>query len=244
LFNSEKYVGKDIVALTDVLFEIISGATVPFFDDAESVRSLLVVTESAQLMMDLITDDAKNTSSQLISSAKLGEWKKKLVQLKVLDSEAQSMVHFAVKELVKTAESKSSSEDDCSREIYDRMAARRQNMLDTFDQALSWLETFVGYLADSRFGNDTFTVIRATIAYSQFLSWNALKNEKISLLRAAIGIFVACTSIPNLPEISWSSLFGAILNLNISEVLRSAFSSIFKAFSNLLFNTWNRSQLG
>jgi Na+-transporting NADH:ubiquinone oxidoreductase subunit NqrB len=213
--------------LTDILFEIISGATVPFFDDAESVRSLLVVTESAQLMMDLITDDAKNTSSQLINSAKLGEWKKKLVQWKVLDSEAQSMVHFAVKELVKTAESKSSSEGDCSGEIYDRMAARRQHMLHTFNQALSWLEMFVGYLAGSRSGIDTLTVIKATIASSQCLSWNGLKNEKTSLLRAAIDIFVACTSIPNLSEISWSSLFGAVLNLNISEV-RSAFSSIFK----------------
>ncbi|XP_046437877.1 uncharacterized protein LOC124188985 [Daphnia pulex] len=213
-----KYVGEDIVALTDVLFEIISVATVPFFDDAESVRSLLVVIEVAQLMMELITDDAKNTSSQLISSAKLGEWKKKLVQWKVLDSEAQSMVHFAVKELVKTAESKSSSEDDCSREIYDRMAVRRRNMLHAFNQALSWLEMFVGYLANSRFGIDTLTVIKATIASSQFLSCNGLKNEKTSLLRAAIDIFVACTSIPNnLSEISWSSFFDAILNLNISE---------------------------
>jgi hypothetical protein len=230
----------NIVALTDALFEIISRTTISFFDDAESVRSLVDVIEAVQLMIYLTNDDLvqPNSNSQVISSAKLGEWKKKLVQWKVIDREAASVVHLAAKELVEAAESRSSSGDDCSRKIYERIAARRRDMLHTFDQALSWLETFVGYLADSRSGIDTLTVIEATIASSQFLSWNKLKNGKTSLTQVVTDISTACNLIPNPVEISWNSYFGAILHLNTSEV-SSTFRINVKASSilyKLIFN--------
>jgi hypothetical protein len=211
----------------DLLFEIISGAPVSFYDDTHSVRSLLDVIEATQMMMDLIADDFKNRQSEVISPAKLGEWKKKLVQWKVIDREAASAIHLAVKELFEDVESRSSSGDDCSRKIYEHIAARRRNMLHTFDQALSWLETFVGYLADSRSSIDTFKVIKATVETSQFLSWNELKSGKTSLVQVAIDISAACNLIPKPVENSWNWFFGAILNLNISEVKYSLHSASF-----------------
>jgi hypothetical protein len=203
----------------DLLLKIISGAPVSFYDDTHSVRLLLEVIEAAQMMMDLIADVFQN--SQVISPAKLGEWKKKLVQWKVIDLEAASVVHLAVKELFKAVESRSSSGDDCSRKIYEHIAARRRDIMHTFDQALSWLETFVDCLADSRSGIDTFKVIKATVETSQFLSWNELKSGKTSLVQVAIDISAACNLIPKPVENSWNWFFGAILNLNISEVKNS-----------------------
>lgn len=208
--------GSNIGTLTDVLFQIISGTTASFFDDAEFVRSLLDVIEAAQLMMDLTNDD--HTGSQLISSAKLGEWKKKLVQWEVTDCGAASAVHLAVNELVETVESKLSGEDGCSRKIYNRMNARRRDVLHTFDEAISWLETFVGYLADNRSGINTLKVIDVTIKCIKYLSWNGLKNGETSLLQVAIDISTKCSSIPKPVEISWSWFFGAILNLEFCEV--------------------------
>lgn len=212
----------DIVALMDVLFEIISRTTTSFFDDAESVGSILDVIEAVQLMMDLTNYDLnqKNASRGVISLTKIREWKKKMVQWKVIDREVASMVKMAVKELVETAEWKFSSEDDCSRKIYDRLAARRRDMLHKFDQALSWLKTFVGYLADSRSGINTLEVINATISSSQFLSWNVLKNGKTSLPQVVTDISTAWNLIPKPDKISWSSFFGAILNLKWTEVRR------------------------
>jgi hypothetical protein len=186
-FVPEKYVGKDIVNLVDVLFEIISRTTVSFFNDAQSVKSLLDVIETAQMIKDLTIDDTRNTSSQMISPAKLNEWKKKLVQWKVKDGEAAaSIVHLTVKELIQSAEFNSSSEDDYSRKIYIRISARRREILASFNEALSWLETLVDYLADSRSGIDTLTVIKSTVKSSQCLSWDGLKNEKISLRVSAL----------------------------------------------------------
>jgi hypothetical protein len=203
----------------ELVLEIISGAPISFYDDTHSVRSLLDVIDATQMMMDLIVDDFQNTNSQVIYPAKLVEWKKKLDQWKVIDREAASVVHLAVKTLFDAAESRSSRKDDFSREIYDRLAARRREMLHTFDQALSWLQTFVGYLADSRSGIYTLKVIKATEKSSQLLSLNGLKNGKTSLLQVAIDISTACiTSILKPVQVSWSSLFGAILNLKCSEV--------------------------
>ncbi len=194
----------------DILFEILLGAPISFYDDTHSVRSLLDVIEAVQLMMDLTNDD--------LSQSKIREWKKKIVQWKVIDREAASVVHLDVKKLFEAAESRSSSGDDWSREIRERIAARRRDMLHTFDQALSWLQTFVGYLADSRSGIDMFKVIKATDKSSQLLSLNGLKNGKISLLQVAIDISAECTSILKPVKVSWSSFFGAILNLECSEV--------------------------
>jgi hypothetical protein len=216
-FVSEKYVGKDIVDLVDVLFEIISRTTVSFFNDAQSVQSLHDVIETAQMIIDLTIDDTQNTSSQMISSAKLNEWKKKLVQLKVKDSEVAAIVHLAFKDLIQSAEFNSSSEE--SRKIYIRISARRREILASFNEALSWLETFVGYLADSRSGIDILAVIKSTVKSSQYLSWNGLKNEKTSLLQVAINILTTSTTLMKKPEnISWNSFFGAILNLKSNEV--------------------------
>jgi hypothetical protein len=233
----------DIVGLMDILFEIISRTTESFFDDTHSVRLLLEVIEAVQLMMDLTNDDLnqKNASSGMISLTKIREWKKKIVQWKVMKGEAASTVKMAVKELVETAEWKFSSGDDCSRKIYDRLAARRRHMLHEFNQALSWLQTFVGYLADSRSG--MFKVIKATIASSQFLSWNELKSGKTSLLQIAIDISVECNIIPKPDKISWNCFLGAILNLNISEV-RSTVRYIVKTSCNLIFNYCIRNQFG
>jgi hypothetical protein len=221
----------------DFLFEIILETTVSFFDDAGSVRSLLDVIEATQMMMDLMNDDlALDTSNQVISSAKLGEWKKKLAQWKVNNCEAASMVYLAVKELVKAAEYQSSNEDNCSKKIYDRIIARRQQIFRTFNEALSWLETFVGYLADPRSGLDILKVVKMTIISSQFLSWKALKNEKSSLLKVAVDILTGCTSITKPVEISWCSFFGAILNLESNEVRTVYYCSfILKTTCNFSF---------
>jgi hypothetical protein len=134
-FVSEKYFGKDIVDLVDVMFEIISRTAVSFFNDAQSVKSLHDVIETAQMIMDLTIDDTRNTSSQMISSGKLNEWKKELVQWKFKDGEAASIVHSAVKELIKSAEYNSSSEE--SRKIYIRISARRREILASFNEAFS-----------------------------------------------------------------------------------------------------------
>jgi hypothetical protein len=200
----------------DVLFEIISGATVSFFGDAQSVKSLLDVIETAQMIIDLTIDDTQNTSSQMISPAKLNEWKKELVQWKFKDDEAASIVHWAVKDLIQSAEYNSSSEE--SRKIYIRISARRQEILASFNEALSWLQTFVDYLADSRSGIDTLTVIKSTVKFSQYLSWDGLKKEKISLLQVAIDILMGCTPMEKPENTSWNSFFGAILNLKSNEV--------------------------
>jgi hypothetical protein len=205
--------------LVDVLFEIISRTTVSFFDDAQSVKSLLNVIEIAQMIIDLTIDDTRNTSSQLITSDKLNEWKKKLVQWKVKDAgeAAASIVYPAVKELIKSTEFDSSSED--SREIYIRISARRREILASFNEALSWLETFVDYLTDSRSGIDTLTVIKSTVKFSQYLSWDGLKTEKTSLLQVAIDILMTSTTLMKKPENpSWNSFFGAILNMKSNEV--------------------------
>ncbi len=194
------------------------GAPISFYDDTHSVQSLLDVIEAVQWTMDL-TNDLPQTHS--ISPAELGEWKKKLVQWKVIDREAAYAVHFAVKELVETTEWKLSSGDNYSRKIYEHIAARRRHMLHKFDQELSWLQTFVGYLADSRSGITTLKVIKATVETSQFLSWNELKNGKTSLVQVVIDISAACNLIPKPVVNSWNWFFGAILNLNISEVKNS-----------------------
>ncbi|XP_046647765.1 uncharacterized protein LOC124337788 [Daphnia pulicaria] len=220
--NKEMNANTNIVTLTDILFEIISRTTKSFFDDAESVRSLLDVIKAVQWIMDLTNDDLnqkKASNSGVVSSTKIREWKKEMVRWKVIDGEAESMVHFAVEELVETAEWKFSNGDDCSRKIYDRLAARRRHMLHTFDQELSWLQTFVGYLADSRSGIDMFKVIEATIASSQFLNWNKLKSGKTSRVQVVTNISTACNFIPKPDKISWNSYFGALLNLKISEKL-------------------------
>ncbi len=216
----------------DVLFEIISRTTVSFFNDAQSVKSLLDVIETAQMIMDLTIDDTRNTSSQMISPAKLNEWKKELVQWKFKDDEAAaSIVHLTVKELIQSAEFNSSSEDDYSRKIYIRISARRREILASFNEALSWLETFVGYLADSRSGIDTLTVIKSTVKSSQHLSWNGLKNEKTSLLQAAIEILTGCTPMKKPENPSWNSFFGAILNLKSNQV---CYIFIFRKLYNLI----------
>lgn len=221
-FNSETYVGnKDIVELTDDLFKIISGAPIPFFDNTKSVRSLLDVIEAVQWMMDLTNDDLnqkKASNSGVISLTKIREWKKKMVQWKIIDREAASLVYFAVRKLVETAEWKLSSGDVYSKKIYGHIAARRRVMLHNFDQALSWLQTFVGYLIDSRSGIDTLKVIEATISSSKLLCWNnELKSGKTSLVQVVTDISVECNLIPILVENSWNCFFGAILN-NISKV--------------------------
>lgn len=198
------------------MFEIISRTTVSFFNDAQSVRSLLDVIETAQMIIDLTIDDTQNTSSQMISSAKLNEWKKELVQWKFKDGEAASIVHSAVKELIQSAEYNSSSEE--SRKIYIRISARRKEILSSFNEALSWLQTFVDYLADSRSGIDKLTVIKSTVKFSQYLSWDGLKKEKISLLQLAIEILTGCTPMGKPENPSWNSFFGAILNLKSNEV--------------------------
>jgi hypothetical protein len=192
--------------------------------------------------MDLTNYDLnqRNASSGVISLTKIREWKKKMVQWKVIDREAASVVYFAVKELVETAEWKFSSEDDCSRKIYDRLAARRREMLHKFDQALSWLQTFVGYLADSRSGINTLEVINATISSSQFLSWNELKSGKTSLPQVVTDISTACNFIPKPDKISWSSFFGAILNLKWTEVRKVATSSFILKNILLSFNSESR----
>jgi hypothetical protein len=197
-------------------FEIISRTAVSFFNDAQSVKSLHDVIETAQMIMDLTIDDTRNTSSQMISSGKLNEWKKELVQWKFKDGEAASIVHSAVKELIKSAEYNSSSEE--SRKIYIRISARRREILASFNEALSWLQTFVGYLADSRSGIDTLTVMKSTVKSSQYLSWNGLKKEKISLLQVAIDILMRCTPMKKTENPSWNSFFGAILNMKSNEV--------------------------
>jgi hypothetical protein len=166
--------------------------------------------------MDLTIDDTRNTSSQMISSGKLNEWKKELVQWKFKDDEAASIVHWAVKDLIQSAEYNSSSEE--SRKIYIRISARRQEILASFNEALSWLQTFVDYLADSRSGIDTLTVMKSTVKSSQYLSWNGLKKEKISLLQVAIDILMGCTPMEKPENTSWNSFFGAILNLKSNEV--------------------------
>lgn len=217
--------------MVDDVLEVICNTTEIFYCDTDSVKKLVALIEKLETIVDLMHHDIDSSDknwfskkNQPLVTTRIGEWRKRLDQWQ---SGQSSSVRIAIHRLIDSLsiEAKKSSpvgdNDGCSKRIYDRIAAHRQNILEDYDQSVSWLMELVGYLTDSRSGMNVESVIKATIPSCQSLNWTKMGNDE-NLIRATMKIFTSCTSGTDsetvLPDLSWHSVFGKMLDLQVKVV--------------------------
>ena len=240
LFNFlDKKDGNNIADLTDAVVEIISNTTASFLRDADLVRELIVLVKNLEIMAGYIHHENGKSwipnffqkENQLIPAAKINEWRTKLERweesLKGQTDIHLSSVRIAMDELIDflPIDMKNTPVDDTDhKNIDNRVAARRQEILDTYDRSFNWLMDYVSYFSDPRSGIDIQRVILVTVQSSQHLSWNAIKNDK-GLEQVAANIFAFCLGGKIPSGLDWHSLFGAILNVPIKTVFNNSLTN-------------------